>query len=273
MCQLLRLGHTVLAVARSSERARVTIESQWSSSSDQPPNGNESQATTAADVNSAKDDEVLARVTYLECDIGTAPPSREHLIDAHAVIWAAQSTAKRPLLAHPGPQGPRAIEYEALGRLAEACTQAGVRRFVVISSLSADRRWSWINLLLNALLGQVVYWKYQGERRVATLCAREGIEMKYTILRMGGLVNEPSSGPAAIQIAGRVTGRRISRNDAAAIAAAVAVLQSDDRNATFDCACLPEGEESGHESWDESIAAAVPLEATEPGALPLLTLG
>lgn len=186
-------------------------------------------------------DALLPGVTYVECDIGNDALSDEQLSGADAVVWAAQCTARCPILGHPGPQGPRAIEYEAFGRLTEASACSGVKRFVVISSLSADRKWSWINVLLNTVLGQVVYWKYQGERKLATVCSQPGVRMKYTILRMAGLNNNPKVGPGVVEIFGRVLGHRVSRNDATEIAAVSAVREGNDRSSTFDCACLPEG--------------------------------
>jgi hypothetical protein len=248
---LLSAGHEVVALARSLDRAEAAVSKVWSA-------------------NSPDDETPLRRVTYAKCDVSKSPPTRGDLAGCVAAVWAAQCSDRRALFAAPGPQGPEAIEQVALGKFAAVCAAVeGLERIVVVSTLSADRRWFWINVLLNTLTGQVVYYKHQGEKAVAQACAC-GNGVQYVVVRPGGLTDACAQGPSRIRLAPRLNSGRISRADVAGIVAAACVSNVRPgggglRGITFDCVSLGEAEPSVEAAtWIDAIKAVEPLEEAEP---------
>ncbi|GAB4821333.1 hypothetical protein N2152v2_008379 [Parachlorella kessleri] len=81
------------------------------------------------------------------------------------------------------PAGPFKVDYQGTSNLVAAAKQAGVRKFVHVTSIGTD------DLLfpLNIYWG-VLFWKKRGEEALQ----RSGLD--YTIVRPGGLLNEPRSG-------------------------------------------------------------------------------
>lgn len=81
------------------------------------------------------------------------------------------------------PLAPFQVDFQGTENLVAAARQAGVSKFVHVTSIGVD------DLLfpLNALWG-VLFWKKQGELAVQ----RSGID--YTIIRPGGLLNEVRGG-------------------------------------------------------------------------------
>lgn len=65
----------------------------------------------------------------------------------------------------------------------EAAEKAGIRRFIMVSTLQAHRRENW-----NEALKPYYVAKHYADRML------EGAELNYTIIRPGGLLNEPGTG-------------------------------------------------------------------------------
>jgi len=81
------------------------------------------------------------------------------------------------------PLAPFQVDYQGTQNLVAAAAQAGVQKFVQVSSIGADDPL----FPLNAFWG-VLFWKKQGELAVQ----RSGLD--YTIIRPGGLLNAPRTG-------------------------------------------------------------------------------
>jgi uncharacterized protein YbjT (DUF2867 family) len=80
-----------------------------------------------------------------------------------------------------GPDRPEMVDYHGVRNLTDAAKAAGVRHFVLISSRGVTHE----NHPLNRIFGDVLLWKLRGEEYLRA----SGIA--YTIVRPGGLLNEP----------------------------------------------------------------------------------
>ena len=120
------------------------------------------------------------------------------LAGADAVVFAAG--------AGPGSGDDRkqTVDLGASVLLADAAQQAGVRRFVQVSSMGADRE----------DLGSDTFSIYLRAKAQAEADLR-GRDLDWTILRPGGLINEPGTGKVALAAK---TGRgQVPREDVAAV--------------------------------------------------------
>lgn len=81
------------------------------------------------------------------------------------------------------PFGPFKVDYEGNCNLVAAAKQFGVKKVVLVTSIGTDD----ILFPLNLYWG-VLFWKKQGEEALQ----RSGLD--YTIVRPGGLLNQPRSG-------------------------------------------------------------------------------
>jgi uncharacterized protein YbjT (DUF2867 family) len=88
-----------------------------------------------------------------------------------------------------GPDRPEMIDYQGVANLASAAAEADVRHFVLLSSMGVTQE----DNPLNRLFGNVLIWKGRGEQ------ALRDSGVPYTIVRPGGLVNEPG-GQGRIQL-------------------------------------------------------------------------
>jgi uncharacterized protein YbjT (DUF2867 family) len=110
-----------------------------------------------------------------------------------------------------GPNGPEFVDYGGVRNLAAAAREAGVRQLVLESSVGVGSGGGLVGVILNLLSGDALKWKAKGE---ASLRA-SGVP--YTIVRPGGLVDEPG-GQAGIRFAqGDHESGRITRADVAAV--------------------------------------------------------
>lgn len=126
------------------------------------------------------------------------------LAGADAVVFAAG--------AGPGSGDARkdTVDRGASALLADAAEAAGVRRFVQISSMGADREG-----LAGASDSFSIYLRAKG----AAEADLRGRDLDWTILRPGGLTNEPAGG--AVKLAPKTGRGSISRADVAAVVLAL----------------------------------------------------
>jgi uncharacterized protein YbjT (DUF2867 family) len=102
----------------------------------------------------------LAGVTYLICTIGATERS--------------------------GPNSPEFVDYGGVRNLADAAKAAGVRQFVLVSSVGVaggGGAFGWI--LNNIAMPGILDWKAKGEQHL------RATGVPYTIVRPGGLTNDP----------------------------------------------------------------------------------
>ena len=120
------------------------------------------------------------------------------LAGADAVVFAAGAGPGS------GDERKQTVDLGASVLLADAAQQAGVRRFVQVSSMGADRE----------DLGSDTFSIYLRAKAQAEADLR-GRDLDWTILRPGGLINEPGTGKVALAAK---TGRgQVPREDVAAV--------------------------------------------------------
>ena len=108
--------------------------------------------------------------------------------------------------------------------LIDAAKQAGVRRFILVTSIGVGETADDIPAPLKLMLGKVLAAKERAEARLRA----SGLD--YTILRPGGLTNEPATGN--VLCAARGLGGTIPRADVAS-AAVAALFQAQARDKTL----------------------------------------
>jgi len=100
--------------------------------------------------------------------------------DCNVILCATGSTSLAD------PLGPFSVDYQGTMNLVSAAKQAGVQRFVYVSSVGVDD----VLFPLNLAWG-VLFWKKRAEEEIQ----RSGIT--YTIVRPGGLLDKPRGGDAS----------------------------------------------------------------------------
>jgi uncharacterized protein YbjT (DUF2867 family) len=138
------------------------------------------------------------------------------LSDVRAVICATGTTTPA------GSNSPEHVDYRGVRNLVEAARAARVGHFVLVSSCAVTRPDHPLNNF-----GQVLTWKLKGED------ALRASGLMYTVVRPGGLTNEPG-GQAALTFAqgDRISGM-VSRADVAEVCIQ-ALRQPNARNVTFE---------------------------------------
>lgn len=139
-----------------------------------------------------------------------------------------------------GANSPEAVDYEGVRNLVNAAKASGVAHFMLISSIGATQP----DHPLNKQFGRVLEWKQKGEQALR----RSGVA--YTIIRPGGLTDEPG-GQQAIQIGqGDKLSGRIARADVAEVCLQ-ALSHPNTVNTTFEVIGV-EGEPPS--DWDAFFA-------------------
>jgi uncharacterized protein YbjT (DUF2867 family) len=133
-----------------------------------------------------------------------------------------------------GPDRPEMVDYQGVSNLAEAAAAAGVGQFVLVSSMGATQE----DHPLNKMFGNVLIWKLKGEN------ALRASGVPYTIVRPGGLVNEPAGQGRVVFVQGDPkTQGVIARADVAEVCVA-ALGNADALNKTLEIYRVP-GEAAG----------------------------
>ncbi|RAJ71908.1 putative NAD(P)-binding protein [Streptomyces sp. Amel2xB2] len=144
------------------------------------------------------------------CDLESASVEEvaAHLEGADAVVFAAG--------AGPGSGAARkeTVDRAAAVLLADAAERAGVRRYVIVSSMGADASLTEPPEGMDPVFA--TYQRAKGEADDAVR-ARDGLD--WTVLRPGRLTNEPGTGKVLL---GERTGRaEVTREDVAAVLGAL----------------------------------------------------
>jgi uncharacterized protein YbjT (DUF2867 family) len=144
------------------------------------------------------------RVAYAVGDVRNARPLRSAVRGADYVVSALGSNTRRD-----PENSPELVDYGGVKALAEAARDAGVRHFVLVSSMGVTHP----DHPLNRMFDDILVWKLRGED------ALRASGVPYTIVRPGGLTNDPGGRLALEVMQGDprdVTGR-ISRADLATL--------------------------------------------------------
>ncbi|WP_309090866.1 SDR family oxidoreductase [Domibacillus sp.] len=117
----------------------------------------------------------------VEAVVANLESSVDELTDAaygcDAIVFTAGSGG------HTGPDKTLLIDLDGAAKMVEAAEKIGVKRFVIVSALQANNRENWNKAMLPYYVA-----KHYADRAV------EQSSLTYTIVRPGGLLNEPGTG-------------------------------------------------------------------------------
>lgn len=116
-------------------------------------------------------------VELVQADVRDAGAVRAATAGVSAVVSAISASSKD------GPERPETIDYEGVRNLVDGAVAAGARQFVLISSRGVTDP----DNILNRIFGNVLMWKLKGEDHL------RASGLAYTIVRPGGLLNEPGN--------------------------------------------------------------------------------
>lgn len=119
--------------------------------------------------------------------------------------------------------GPEFVDYGGVKNMADAGVVAKLRQIVLVSSMGVTHE----DHVLNKMFNNVLKWKFKGEE------ALRSSGVAYTIVRPGGLINEPGGSKSVVFAQGDGGTGAIPRADVARVC--VAALGSPDAlNKTFE---------------------------------------
>jgi len=119
-----------------------------------------------------------------------------------------------------GPNSPEFVDFRGVKNLADAARAAGIRQVVLESSMGVGSGGGLMGILLNLLSGDALEWKARGEASL-----RES-GVPYTIVRPGGLTDEPGGRTGLAFQQGDEGSGRIARADVASVM--IAALDNPD---------------------------------------------
>ncbi|MDH5275558.1 MAG: SDR family oxidoreductase [Gammaproteobacteria bacterium] len=147
-----------------------------------------------------------------------------------------------------GPNSPEFVDYGGVKNLADAARAAGVRQVVLESSMGAGSGGGLLGMFLNLLSGDALKWKAKGEAHLRA----SGVP--YTIVRPGGLADEPAGQTGLALKQGDEGSGRIARADVAAVM--IAALDNPDAvGKTFE---VFNDEDSPVNAWRGGFSALKP---------------
>ncbi|MGV3463854.1 MAG: SDR family oxidoreductase [Heyndrickxia sp.] len=145
---------------------------------------------------------------------GTVEELEESVKGCDAVVFTAGSGGQT------GYDKTLLIDLDGAVKMIEAAEKTGVKRFIMVSALQAHHRNNW-----NEKIKPYYVAKHYADRMLMQS------ELTYTIIRPGGLVNEPSTGK--VRIAENLERGFIPREDVAKVIFAV-LNESNTFNKSFD---------------------------------------
>jgi uncharacterized protein YbjT (DUF2867 family) len=181
------------------------------------------------------------RVTYAVGDVRQARSLPPAMRGVDYIVSALGSNVQRD-----PENSPELVDYGGVKSLAEAARAAGIKHFVLTSSMGVTNPDHQLNLILDNLL----QWKLRGEE------ALRASGVKYTIVRPGGLNNDPGGqkGIRAMQGDPPDVAGEIPRADVAAVLVN-AVGRPDAFGKTFEIVTDPD---STGADWNTFFARLAP---------------
>lgn len=149
--------------------------------------------------------EIGAGHAWMAADVTRPDTLAAPLRGAAYVICAVGATARS------GPNGPQFVDYGGVRNLVDAARRAGARQFVLVSSIGAGGEGGFTRWILNTLGGDVLVWKAKGEAHL------RASGLPYTIVRPGGLRDDPGGRVGLRLLQGDAGFGRITRADTAAV--------------------------------------------------------
>jgi uncharacterized protein YbjT (DUF2867 family) len=136
------------------------------------------------------------------CDIEGADDISEHVAGSDAVVFAAGAGPGS------GPDRKRTVDLGGALKLIDACRKTGVSRYLMVSAMGVDRP---------GFYGPEMKPYADAKREADEALVASGLD--YTIVRPGGLTDEPGSG--RIEVGTGLDRGEVSREDVAATLVAV----------------------------------------------------
>ena len=140
-----------------------------------------------------------------------------------------------------------AVDYEGVRNLAAAAKISSISHFVLVSTIFVTRRDHPLNQF-----GRVLDWKFEGENAV------RASSVPYTIVRPGGLTDEPGGRKAVVFDQGDRISGRIARADVATVCIQ-SLTQPGARRATVE---IIEGDGPPPSDWTPLFDTLVPDDTT-----------
>ncbi len=131
------------------------------------------------------------------CDIEERDDISDCVRGADAVVFAAGAGAGS------GPERKRTVDYGGAVKLIEAAKKNGIDRYLIVSAIAVDRPESWSEPMVS-------YYEAKRDADLAVL----GSGLSYTIVRPGGLTDDPGTG--LVKVGTEFEGGEIPREDVAA---------------------------------------------------------
>lgn len=119
-----------------------------------------------------------------------------------------------------GPNSPEFVDYGGVKNLVDAARAAGVRQLVLQSSIGVGSGGGLPGIMLNLFSGDALVWKAKGEAHL------RASGLPYTIVRPGGLTDDPGGQAGLVLRQGDEGSGRIPRADVAAVL--IAALDNPD---------------------------------------------
>ncbi|KAG7353757.1 NmrA family protein [Nitzschia inconspicua] len=161
------------------------------------------------------------------CDVTQPSTIAEAVQGTRSVIFAASASKQGGT--------PAQVDSEGLVNVAKACIEAKVPHLVIVSCGGVTRPDSAVYKFLN-LLGGIMEEKIKGEDDVRSLYAKTEGGMTYTVIRPGGLTEEPARGVSAMELnQGDTKSGRISRYDVAKLCVEATLFPDLTGGSTFEC--------------------------------------
>lgn len=167
----------------------------------------------ARDVAAARRD-VGGDYAWVEGDV-TKPATLARAMAGVSLVVIAIGATERS-----GPNSPEFVDYGGVRHLTDAARAAGVRQVVLESSMGVGSGGGLLGMLLNLISGDALEWKAKGEAYLRSS------SVPYTIVRPGGLTDEPGGRTGLVLQQGDQGSGRISRADVAAVL--IAALDNPD---------------------------------------------
>ena len=174
----------------------------------------------ARDVTSARKN-VSPDYLWVEGDV-TRPETLGRALSGVSLVLCAIGGTERS-----GPNSPEFVDFGGVRNLAAAARAAGVRHFVLESSMGVGSGGGLLGMMLNLLSGDALKWKAKGEEYLRA----SGVP--YTIIRPGGLTDDPGGQTGLILQQGDEGSGRIGRADVASVMIA-ALDNADALRKTFE---------------------------------------
>ncbi|MFJ8628847.1 NAD(P)H-binding protein [Kitasatospora sp. NPDC093550] len=173
-----------------------------------------------------------AEPLLLDLEAATAPQLADLLVGADAVVFAAGAGPGS------GPERKNTVDRDAAVLLADAAELAGVRRYLIVSSMGADAH--------AHHPADAVFETYLRAKGAADDAVRARTTLDWTVLRPGRLTDGPGTG--LVRLAPSVGRGSVDRADVAAVLAAL-LREPGTTGLTLELI-------EGNATVDEAVAAA-----------------